>query len=868
VTVRERLPNGLTVIVRRDTAAPVVAIVTHVRAGYFDESDDVVGIAHVLEHMYFKGTPTRGVGEIARQTKASGGYLNASTIYDQTVYYTVLPASSLANGLDIQSDAWANSVIDGEELARELEVIIQEAKRKSDSAGAIVSESLFELLHDRHRIRRWRIGNEPGLRALRREHLLAFYRNFYKPSNTILSIVGDVDVEHALDLVRARYGPVPRGLPDRVPGPAENGTAGFRFREMSGDVQQSEFAFGWRTPGTLHEDTVKLDLAGLVLGTGRASRLYRAVRERQLAASVSAYNYTPTELGVFLVRAETPPERVLDAARATWDQVMRLRDDGVSAGEVTRAQRLFESRWLRRLETMDGQATHLAEWEALGGWELGDAYAERMLALGPDDVLDAVRRHLDPDRAGWLLYRPEQDAPVVADAASARALLERVRPAPLDRLPALEPIAAPNGVPARAVRFEEEEFGVRVYRTARGEPILVRRRPGAGLVHIGLLAMGGASREDAALSGLTTLMARTAIKGTALRSATRIAEESELLGGAIEPTVMSDGFGWSLSVPVGRLREALALLADVVQHPVFPEEALETERTIALANVAHLRDDMFQYPFRLATSAAYGEHPYGRSPLGSEAGLEAVTVEALREWHATHVLRAPCAIGVVGDVDADEVAALVAQAFGEFVAMELEPLELPVWPAETRVTIESRDKAQSALAIMFDGPARDDDARYTAGLIAAVASGLGGRFFNELREKRSLAYTVHASASHRLRGGMFMAYIATSPEREEEARAGLLAEFARLRDEPVGEDELRRAQEYTIGLRAIGRQGGKAALGEMINAWLFGTGLAELEVFEQRVRAVSTSGMRALARSYFDESRRVEGVVRGVGRAV
>jgi zinc protease len=173
VTVRERLPNGLTVIVRRDTAAPVVAFVTHVRAGYFDESDDVVGIAHVLEHMYFKGTPTRGVGEIARQTKASGGYLNASTIYDQTVYYTVLPASSLANGLDIQSDAWANSVIDGEELARELEVIIQEAKRKSDSAGAIVSESLFELLHDRHRIRRWRIGNEPGLRALRREHLLA-----------------------------------------------------------------------------------------------------------------------------------------------------------------------------------------------------------------------------------------------------------------------------------------------------------------------------------------------------------------------------------------------------------------------------------------------------------------------------------------------------------------------------------------------------------------------------------------------------------------------------------------------------------------------------------------------------------------------
>src|SRR5689334_1468007 len=130
---RAVLDNGLTVLVRRDHSAPVVAIVTHVKAGYFDETDDVVGIAHVLEHMYFKGTPTRGVGEIARQTKAVGGYLNAGTIYDHTSYYTVLPATGFATGLDVQFDAYANSLIDSAELARELEVIIQEAKRKEDN---------------------------------------------------------------------------------------------------------------------------------------------------------------------------------------------------------------------------------------------------------------------------------------------------------------------------------------------------------------------------------------------------------------------------------------------------------------------------------------------------------------------------------------------------------------------------------------------------------------------------------------------------------------------------------------------------------------------------------------------------------------
>src|SRR3954466_15626312 len=218
---RTVLPNGLKVLIKPDFSAPVVAIVTYVSAGYFDETDDVVGIAHVLEHMYFKGTPTRGVGEIARQTKAVGGYLNAATIYDHTSYYTVLPASSFAAGLDVQFDAYANSLIDAGELTRELEVIIQEAKRKEDNPGAVVTETLFELLHDRHRIRRWRIGRETGLRALDSDHLRRFYRSYYRPSNTILAISGDVDADATLRLVESLYGKLPAGDPVGDRGPAE-----------------------------------------------------------------------------------------------------------------------------------------------------------------------------------------------------------------------------------------------------------------------------------------------------------------------------------------------------------------------------------------------------------------------------------------------------------------------------------------------------------------------------------------------------------------------------------------------------------------------------------------------------------------------
>src|SRR5215213_4533028 len=216
--IRTRLSNGLTVLIRRDRSAPVVAIVTYVSAGYFDETDDIVGIAHVLEHMYFKGTPTRGVGEIAKQTKAVGGYLNAATIYDHTSYYTVLPASGFSQGLDVQADAYARSLIDADELGRELEVIIQEAKRKADNPPAVATETLYELLHDRHRMRRWRIGREPGLRALTRDAVRKFYRAYYHPGNTVLSIVGNVEPDQVIAEVEALYADLPAGTVERSRG--------------------------------------------------------------------------------------------------------------------------------------------------------------------------------------------------------------------------------------------------------------------------------------------------------------------------------------------------------------------------------------------------------------------------------------------------------------------------------------------------------------------------------------------------------------------------------------------------------------------------------------------------------------------------
>jgi zinc protease len=863
---RRTLPNGLRVLVRRDATAPVTAIVTYVSAGYFDETDDVVGISHVLEHMYFKGTPSRGVGEIARQTKAVGGYLNAATIYDHTLYYAVVPSSGFRSALEIQADAFRNSLIDAGELGRELEVIIEEAKRKADNPGAIAVETLHELMHDRHRIRRWRIGREEGLRRLTRDDVVRFYRNFYQPSNTVLVIVGDVDVAQAFDEVERRYGDIPAGEPRRTPGPVEDRDPGFRYRELSGDIAQTQIAIGWRSPGTLHGDAAPLDLLAVVLAAGRASRLYRGVRERKLVSSIIAYNYTPRDIGVFVVHGEAPPDRAAAALDATWDQLRRLGRDGIGAIELARARRITESRWLRRLEDMEGQANYLAEWEVLGNWELGERYYERMMTTSAEELADLSRRYLGEDQASVLCYRPQRAAVIAADA---NALITRLRKAPaqpLEASPALE-ARAPAGRVRRAIR-ERTEAGVTVYRLESGVPVLVKRRQGgASLTYAGVFAIGGPSMEDLQIAGRTLLMARTAIKGTASRTAVQIAEAGEMLGGSVGAAVGAESVGWTISVPSAHAPAALELLADVAQQPTFEPDALETERAVALADLAALRDDMYRYPMRLAIMAAFAGHPYGVPSLGSQESLNVQRVDDLRRWHRDRFLSSSTVIGFVSDADPDELAELTARHFEHLCYTEPPSIPAVDWPEGSVEASEQREKAQTAMVLAWPAPRRTDAARFDLAMLSGVASGLGGRFFEELRDKQSLCYTVHASASERRAAGTFHTYIATSPEKEAAAREGLLREIEKLRDVPVTAEELERAKTYAIGVHQIRQQSGGAVLGEIIDAWLFGV-LHELEEYPERVRAVTAEAIRTTARRYLDPGRRVEGVVRGVPKTV
>ncbi len=858
--VREVLPNGLTLLVQRDDSAPVVSVVTHVKAGFFDEPDRWVGISHVLEHMFFKGTARRGVGAVARETKAAGGYLNASTSYDHTAYFTVLPASGLAAALDIQSDALRHSRIDADELARELRVIIQEAKRKLDNAGAVAYETLHEIMFDRHRIRRWRIGYEADLARFTRDDLWAYYRSRYVPERTIVSIVGAVEPERALGMAREAYrdwAPAP-GASD--PSPDEPPRRDVRARTLRGDVSQAELAVGWRTVAPLHPDAAALDLAAAVLAAGRGSWLQRALRETGVVTSIAAYNYSPTELGVFGVTADLEAERVPGALEGIAQATARLSLVGPSADDLDRAKTLLLTRWARRLESMEGRAAALAAAEALEDVGVLDREYEALAAATADDVRAVAARYLDPETVSAVVYLPRDGGSELTADQVARTFA----------VTALPPMAAPAGSapspPARRAARGTVESDV-LHAPLQGADLLVRRKPGVPTVTLGLY-VPRLEFDPPGQAGLGALTVRSALRGAAGLDAGGLAFAAERLGGTLGAGLTSDWVGVGLTVLTERLGDAAALIDAVHRSPTLADRDVAAERDLLVAEARQVADDMFRYPFQLAFAEAFGDAGYGLPIAGLPETLADLTGTDARRWHQQAMLAARPVIVAVGDVAPGSAADVLAGVFDSLPARAAAPAPTPLtWALDSRPQerVVLRDKAQTALAMVFRGPDRRSPERFAAEVWAGVASGLGGRIFEALRDRRSLAYTVLASSWQKGRAGALVAYIATSPEREAEARAAMLEELERFVREPVTAAELAQAVSYLSGQAEVRRQHATTVAGEVLEAWLVGDGLAELADPGAAYCRVTVEQVQALAAAHLTGLARAEGIVRGAG---
>jgi len=305
-----------------------------------------------------------------------------------------------------------------------------------------------------------------------------------------------------------------------------------------------------------------------------------------------------------------------------------------------------------------------------------------------------------------------------------------------------------------------------------------------------------------------------------------------------------------------------------MRSPGYSAAEIALERGTLAEEAAQAADDMVRYPLQLALRAAFGDSAYGLPGLGFPESVPNLTEGMVRAWQVCELASGRPVLVAVGELEPERLAEQLGGLFETSPARgPAEPPSAVEWPPSgLRQTAVERAKRQTALGFLFPGPGRRERDRFVAEVWCAIAGGLGGRLFGALRDERSLAYSVFASSWQRMGAGALFLYLATSPEREGEARDALLAELARFAATPPGEAELARARNYLIGQLAIERQTAGAVASEIADAWLSGSGLEELLDPAAGYRAVSAAAVRELAERCFDPARRVEGIVRGVTR--
>jgi zinc protease len=848
MATRYTLPNGLTVVFEPQHTAHVAAFQIWVKVGSADENPREVGLAHLHEHMLFKGTARRGLGEIARSIEAHGGEVNAWTSFDQTAYHVVLASQYARHGLDVLADAVRNSAFDPDELGREIEVVCEEIKRSLDMPSRRASKDLFALAWARHPYGRPVIGFEADVRSHTRERVLEFYRAHYTPSNMVLSAVGDFTEAQLRtwvdELLGGDWGHPRPVLPPRA---TEAPFEGVQVKLQYDDVKEAWLHVGFQLPPVAHPDTPALDVLAMIAGQGDASRLSLEVRrKRGLVTSSSAWSYTPQDPGLFAASVVAPPATVKAGFEATLDVLATLTALEVEPEELDTVKALIEAEAIMQRETVQGQARKLAYYEAaLGGLEQEARYYEAISQVTPAKVLEVARRYLTFDRAVVSGLLPT-DAPFTeADARAALARVAREKPQPLPPRRTAPPTPlrlSPHGRPARP--------GVTQLKLPSGATVLVREERAVPLFALRAAFHGGLRYETAADNGLTSLLARTFTRGTKSLDAEQLSNLVDSLAGSLSAQAGRSSVSLRGEFLSKHFERAFGLFNEVLSGPAFPEADFAREQKQQLQDLVARDDRPTSVAFELFAKSLYQAHPYRFSTLGERASVEALTPQALHAYHAKFMDPSQLTLAVVGDVDTDRVLELAHAAYGQSRGGAAPVPVMPVEPGWTgpRDVKKVLQRAQTQLVLGFPGAKVTDGWRRALEVLTTMLSGQSGRLFLQLRDKQSLAYSVSAMSVEGVDPGYFAVYMGTSPEKVATALAGMREQLSKLTEELVTEAELDRAREHLIGTHEIGMQRNGARAGVMALDACYGLGAENYRHYAEQVSAITRDDVREVAR--------------------
>jgi len=768
----ETLPNGLTLIMDPDPAAPVVSAQVWVATGSMHEDEHLgSGLSHFLEHMVFKGTRDYDGDSLADAVQGAGGHWNAYTTFDRTVYYIDGPAVSLQEFLKILSGLVFFPTLPESDFEKEKDVIRREIDMGLDdpdnASMRLLLSTAFALDPRRHPV----IGHRHLFDALLHEDLTGYHRKRYTPDRCHVVISGDFNPEQARDWIASlSVEALPRG--GREPMVARDAPQlGPRRARETFAIPASRISVAWKTPPLDHPDTPAFDVLAAVLGRGRASRLHRRLRdERELALEISAFSWnTPGREGLLAASADADPAKrdaLIDAILAEIAAIAT----GDLDDELAKAKRQIASSQFRPLTTASGRASDLAS-----NWH--DARD-----------LDFTRRYLAAIHAV-----------TAADVRRAAATLAESRLT----LTVLDPLDAPP--PARTAKAQRQREEIETHTLANGLTFALLPDRRVPIIHLQAAARAGLLSETPATNGINQLLASSLPKGTHSRTAHELSLALESLGAAIGASagnnallVQSNG----LAPDLGTIAE---VFADVLKNPALPTDAVGREKASQQAALEEALNDPLHQAFSSLRHTVFSGAGYGLDSLGTVATLAALDRDALAAHHARHLHAGNMALVLAGDFDPSAARDLLEETFASLPGGER-------WtaPASKLTTggtpLVRLPKKQAVITIGFPGTSIGSPNRHALAMLQEFASDMAGPLFTRLREELGLAYQVGATQFLGYDAGLFTFYIATSPEQAEQARDELLSEIGKIAADGIPGDTFERVRSTVLSGLAIQQQ--------------------------------------------------------------
>jgi zinc protease len=844
------LDNGLKVLIKPVRTAPAVSMYVWYKVGSRNEKKGETGLAHQLEHLMFKGTKARPV-QFGQFFNLLGAQANAFTTFDTTAYYATTGADKLDALLQLESDRMVNTVAGPEQLASEKTVVLSELDGYRNSPDSVLSDKVQETAFTTHPYRQTPIGDRNDVVNFTAKMAQDFYQQNYGPNNATLVIVGNVDPKTTLEKVKATFGQVPARAKPATSFPQEPPQTEERrvTVKQPGSIPILEMLY--HAPKSTDPDIYALDLLDNVLNVGRSSRMYKALVETGIAASVSGGISPQVDPGWYNLEAIPNSNTSLETLQQKMDAVLeKVKKEKVTPEELRRAKETARVSTFLGNDSIENQAQALGYFETIyGDWRVIDKLSERYGKVTQEDLLRVAQKYLAPTNRTVGNFIPTSQGGS-ASAAASPGKPESFSPgAPID--PATLAKYLPPLPKTSNTQVAKPERGV----LPNGLTYLILPNRSAPTVSIQIDLNAGSGFDPKAKAGLSNLTAGLLTSGTKTKSASEIARLLDNEGIKFGGGVRREKASLSAQALSEDTEKVLKIGADVLINPSFPLDEFNRAKARTLVGLKAELDDPGSVARRDFYQSLFPEnHPFHSQPLPES--IQSLTPADLNKFHQQYYRPDNGTLVVVGDVDPAQVKGWIAKYMGTWKAQG-KPLPLTATtpkPNPKETVVELLGKQQTEVFLGAPGLSRKDPDFYAAQVLNQILGGdtLSSRLGKRVRDQLGLTYGVYSAFVTGKLVGPFIVVMQTNPKDTEKAIDETLKEINRFRTDGPTDLELANAKRsliYEFPLEFLSNDN----LGDIIlSQEEYGLGRDYPERFNSLVDSVDQAAVKRVAERVLD----------------